>query len=87
MTLEQAVQAGALATGITQLNDAIAGLQARIDGGAVIRTMAAELEDGTSVRAAVPMTAEDSAAVLTAVKTVCETKRDALLVDLAAITG
>lgn len=85
LTLEQASQAGALAAAILAADDAIAGLNARIGEGAQITTMIAQLATGNSVRAEMPMTAEESAAVFDAVLSIVQAKRAALAAALAAI--
>lgn len=53
--------------------------------GAQIVGMIAQLATGNSVRAEIPMTAEESADVFNAVKTIVQAKRDALAAALAAI--
>jgi len=86
LTLEQAEQAGALAAGIRAADEALAGLDARIAEGAQIATMIAQLATGNSVRAEMPMTAEESAEVFDAVRAIVQAKRDALAAALAAIS-
>lgn len=85
LTLEQATNAGALAAHIVAADDALAGLDSRIGEGAQISCMIAQLATGNSVRAEIPMTAEESAAVFNAVRTIVQAKRDALAAALAAI--
>lgn len=85
ITIEQAEQAGAIASAIRAADEAIAGLDARIGEKALIVGMVAQLATGSSVRAEIPMTAAESAAVFEAVKTIVQSKRDALAAALEAI--
>lgn len=85
LTLDEATRAGALAAAIVAADEAIAGLDARIGESAQIVGMVAQLATGTSVRAGIPMTAAESAAVFNAVKTIVQSKRAALVSALEAI--
>lgn len=85
LTVEAAEQAGTIAAAIRAADYAIEGLNARIGEGAQIVAMVAQLSTGNSIRAEVPMTVEDSAAVFNAVLSIVQAKRDALAAMLTAL--
>lgn len=85
LTLEAAETAGQIAVAIRLADSAIAALQARIDDSSQIVSMAAQLATGANVRAECPMTAEESATVFAALKTVVQAKKTDLEAALAAV--
>ncbi len=85
LSVEKGEQAGRLAAAIRSADEALSGLNTRISEGAQITSMIAQLANGNTVRAEMLMTAEESAEVFTAVRTIVQAKRNALANALAAI--
>ena len=86
LTLDEAARAGALAAAVVAIDEAISGLNARISEGAEITSMIAQLATGNSVRAEMPMSAQESASVFDAVLTILRAKRAGLMAALDAIS-
>ncbi|MFO1158433.1 MAG: hypothetical protein U1E60_06315 [Reyranellaceae bacterium] len=89
LTIEQGEAAAAIVQRLKDADVALAGLTARIAdctaGTARIVRMAADLADGTSIRADVELTPEESATLLGGVKSLVEAKRQANLEALTAL--
>ena len=89
LTIEQGEAAAAIVQRLKDADVALAGLIARIAdcvaGNARIVRMAADLADGTSIRADVELTPEESATLLDGVRTLVEAKRQADVGALAAL--
>ena len=87
LTLEQAATAGQIAAGVAAIDAAVAGIDARVAEGAAMTSMSASLLDGTSLRAEVVLSTDETAALLGVVKEALNTNRAALVSQLAALTA